>query len=399
MAVANNSIAPRTGSTVLDPTNMKPTQLFTSAAIRKILTSTLQSEQKASVVVATLISILNISPRFQNCNSMELLGNVLRFEIGMGLSWAMGDYAVIDHGGRPTFQMQYQGTTKMAFASGAYEDGDILDVREGEYKGLESKTRKPIIEWIENDEEREKLPIVGYYAWVKLIDRPPHYGRFKSKYMSHDAILRYADTYSKPFQNCGGYKAYKAAMDGKGNFIKNGNTPWFAPPDSTGHMKMCKKTVLIQLLKDPMLPKSNGIFDSYMEADELTERTGEAPTFDDEYTRMAKEAALSAAREAPTAQIEAPATTIPTQVENPVQTVVVDERPIQDTAPIQQAAPEPAPARRGRPKRNADGGPRETVSSAAPQNDSGSQALMMEYPYPGQASVPEADPDDPLGGW
>ena len=122
---ANNAIAPRgNGSKVIDPTNMKPSAFFTSAAVQSLLTRTFKSDQKAAIVTSTLISILNISPRFQNCNALELLGNVLRYEIGMGLSWAMNDYAVIDYGGKPTFQMQYQGVAKMAFASEKYADGD-----------------------------------------------------------------------------------------------------------------------------------------------------------------------------------------------------------------------------------------------------------------------------------
>ena len=413
---ANNQIAPRGGTTVLDPTNMKPTQLFTSAAIRKILTSTLQSEQRASVVVATLISILNISPRFQNCNSMELLGNVLRYEIGMGLSWAMDDYAVIDYGGKPTFQMQYQGRAKMAFASGKYADGDWYEVREGEYKGLDSRTRRPIIQWIEDDEERNTKPIIGYYVWVQLINEPPYNGKIVSLYMSHDAILRHADTYSQPFQAKGGYKAYKKAMETGQGFVKGNGTGWFAAPDSTAHMKMCKKTVLIQLLKNPFLPKSNGIFDKYAEADDLQERTGEAPTYDDEYTRMAREVALSAAREAPAAQIEAPAATVPVQTENAAQTVVVDERPMTPPAPVQTAAPDTAPAKRGRPKKNAEQ-PTPPQASAPnyppisnvsiPEPDypgtaryaNATQPTMMDFPDMRGDPFPEdGDPDDPLNG-
>lgn len=380
---ANNSLAPTTGnSTVIDPTNMKPTAFFTSAAVRKLITSTLQNEQKASIIVSTLISILGISPRFQNCNSLELLGNVLRHEIGMGLSWAMGDYAVIDYGGKPTFQMQYQGVAKMAFASGEYADGDWYEVREGEYKGLDPRTRRPVIQWIENDEERLSKPIVGYYVWVQLIDKPPHNGKIVSLYMSHDAILHHADTYSKPFQNCGGYKAYKAAMDGKGNFVKNGNTPWMAPPDSTAHMKMCKKTVLLQLLKNPFLPKSNGIFDRYIEADELQERTGEAPTYSDEYERMAQQAAFAAAQEAITAPQTQNAPAIPAAPEPIAQPVVEAPRPVEAPAPVQ--TPAPAPAKRGRPSKAQNAAKSEPQTLPAEQPPVGNVSVV-EPDYPGTA--------------
>lgn len=368
-----NSLAPAGQSKVIDPSGMKPTQFFTSAAVRSLLVNTFGgNQQKAAVVTATLLSILGSSPDFQNCDPMELFANVLRYEVGMGLSYAYGDYAVISYNGKPQFQMQYQGVARMALASGAYVDGDVFDVREGEYNGLDRRTRQPIIEWIEDDEIRLEKKIVGYYAWCQLVDKPPYYGRFKSKYMSHEEILRHADRYSKPFQKYGGIKAYKAAMEGKREWIK-GNTPWFAPPDDIGHIKMCKKTVLLQLFKDPMLPKSNGIFDQAMEADEMEERTGEAVRFGDEYDRMAKEAALAAQRETPAIE----------QAEN-------------NTEPT----PEPAPVKKASRKRETAGN-KETEPQAQmadvgsgpsePQNDGDVFA-----DYPDMSGDPFGDEENPF---
>lgn len=369
---------------ILDPTGMKPTQLFTSAAVQRLLTNTFKSDQKAAVVTSTLLSILNISPRFQNCNGMELLGNVLRYEIAMGLSWAMGDYAVIDYGGKPTFQLQYQGVAKMAFASGKYADGDWYEVRKGEYKGLDPRTRRPVIQWIEDDAERISKPIIGYYVWVQLIDAPPYNGKIVGLYMSHDAILRHADTYSKPFQRLGGYKGYMAAMDGKRDYIKAGDTPWFAPPDSGSHMKMCKKTVLLQLLKNPFLPKSNGIFDTYVEADEIQEQTGVATTFDDEYSRMAREAALAAQMEAP--RIEATPESIPAHPEQkPAETASRASEGYAQPAPVQPAE-SPAPQKRTRTAKKAE--PPAPVQPAPP-------APATEQPdFPDMSGEPRFGPDD-----
>lgn len=370
MAIQPNNSLTQTGqSKVIDPSGMKPTAFFTSAAVRSLLVNTFGgNQQKAAVVTATLLSILGSSPDFQSCNPMGLFANVLRYEVGMGLSYAYGDYAVISYNGKPQFQMQYQGVTRMAFATGAYVDGDVFDVRDGEYKGLDRRTRQPIIEWIEDDEIRLEKKIVGYYAWCQLVDKPPYYGRFKSKYMSHEEILRHADRYSKPFQKYGGIKAYKAAMEGKREWIK-GNTPWFAPPDDIGHVKMCKKTVLLQLFKDPMLPKSNGIFDQAMEADEMEERTGEAVRFGDEYDRLAKEAALAAQRETPAI-----------------------EQAQKDT----EHTPEPAPVKKASRKREtASKGAESSVARA----DVGILRDSEEFgPYDAQNdATKEADSSAPLG--
>lgn len=383
MAIQPNNSLTQTGqSKVIDPSGMKPTAFFTSAAVRSLLVNTFGgNQQKAAVVTATLLSILGSSPDFQNCNPMELFANVLRYEVGMGLSYAYGDYAVINYGGKPQFQMQYQGVTRMAFATGAYVDGDVFDVREGEYKGLDRRTRQPIIEWIEDDEIRLEKKIVGYYAWCQLVDKPPYYGRFKSKYMSHEEILRHADRYSKPFQKYGGIKAYKAAMEGKREWIK-GNTPWFAPPDDTGHVKMCKKTVILQLFKDPMLPKSNGIFDQAMEADEMEERTGEAVRFGDEYDRMAKEAALAAQRETPAIE-QAQKDTEPTPEPAPVKKASRKRETAEKGADREEWRPVTAPT-------TGNGGRPMTAPTTEPQNDGDIFA-----DFPDMSGDPFAD-DDPF---
>ena len=395
---ANNSIAPRnTGGRVIDPSGMKPTQFFTSLAVRRLLEDTFSgNKQKAAIVTSTMLSIVGSNRDLQNCDPMEIFANVLRFEVLMGLSWPR-DYAVISYGGRPQFQMQYQGVCTMALATNAYADADCFEVREGEFKGYDPRKRQPIFEWIADEDERQKRRIAGYYAWAELKD-----GRFKSKYMTRSEILRHADRYSKAFQRDGGLEAYRK-MEASGNW-PSGKSPWFGPADDIGHIKMCKKTVILQLFKDPMLPRSNGVMLNAIEADEIQEQTGETTTYADEFDRLAREAAMSAAREAPTAQIEAPATTVPVQTENPAQAVVEAERANPAPAPVQTPAPEQAPAKRGRPKKNAEesgnAGERIATAPMGPRNDNDRNRVpMMDFPDMRGDPFPEdGDPDDPLNG-
>ena len=379
MAQIRNQIVPATqngvgnsggGNRVIDPTGMKPTQFFTSLAVRRLLEDTFDgNKQRAAIVVATMLSIVGSNRDFQNCNPMELFANVLRYEVMMGLSYSMGDYAVISYGGKPQFQLQYQGVVTMAFATNAYSDGDCFEVRQGEFKGYDARKRQPVFAWITDEDERQKRPIVGYYAWAELKD-----GRFKAKYMTRNEILRHADRYSKAFQGGGGLDAYRK-MEASGNWPR-GKSPWFGPADDLAHAKMCKKTVIIQLFKDPMLPKSNGVMTSAIDADEYQERTGESVTYADQFDALAREAALAAQREAP--QIEAAPESIPAQAaETPAETASrASEDYAEAPAPVQPAAP----AKRGRPAKN-----------AAPP------APPVPAPVPEQPPFDMTDEDDPFG--
>ena len=385
---ANNSIAPRNqgGGRVIDPAGMKPTQFFTSLAVRRLLEDTFSgNKQKAAIVTSTMLSIVGSSRELQNCDPMEIFANVLRYEVLMGLSWPR-DYAVISYGGRPQFQMQYQGVCTMALATNAYADADCFEVREGEFKGYDPRKRQPIFEWIADEEERQKRRVAGYYAWAELKD-----GRFKSKYMTRNEILRHADRYSKAFKNGGGLDAYRK-MEASGNW-PTGKSPWFGPADDLAHVKMCKKTVIMQLFKDPMLPRSNGVMINAIEADEIQDRTGETTTYADEFDRLAREAALSAAKETPVAQIEAPPTSITFQTENAAHGVVEAEKPIPEPVPAQTDAPAAEPKRRGRQARKTEE-PAAPHPAPAPVPE---QPTMMDFPD--MRGDPFPEDDDPLGGW
>ena len=66
------------------------------------------------------------------------------------------------------FQIGYKGYIQLAERSGQYLDLDAFPVVEGEYKGRDRFTRRPILEFLEDDGERENRPVVGYYAYFEL---------------------------------------------------------------------------------------------------------------------------------------------------------------------------------------------------------------------------------------
>ena len=106
----------------------------------------------------------------------------------------------------------------------------------GEYLGKDSATGKPRFKFIEDDNERDALPVAGYMAFFEYLN-----GFRKVLYWSKQKMMNHADTYSP---------AYSAAIHKK---ILAGEIPdrdmwkyssfWYKNFDD-----MAKKTMLRQLI-------------------------------------------------------------------------------------------------------------------------------------------------------
>ena len=322
---ARNQIVPRSDG--MTEQKKKPSEIFLSKGTLNLLQSSFGDMATARRVATTLLSVYQRTPKLQECKPETIIAAALEGEGSKNLSLSNGDYAIVPYGDKATFQIQVNGIKRLCLRSLAYADINAFDVREGEFKGRDPVTRRPIFEWIEDEDEREQLPIVGYYAFYKLNEK--YNGFTQAIYWSHDKILRHADRYSKAFS----LEKYKRLLSGKmsekeANWLRNGS-PWYGDPTDEGHIKMCKKTVLKQLLSDGLAPKE--IADIVSEDNE-TERTGEAVKYDNDL--FGKPDVTPAAEEAETAQ-------------------EATEAPQSDEAPQEVSVPSPG-KKRGRPAKAAD---------------------------------------------
>ena len=225
------------------------TATISGNAVQNMIMQSLKDPRRAASFTSTLISVVNGSRQLQNCNPASIISAALRGE-GMNLSLALGHYSIVPYGENANYQLSYKGLAQLATRSGQYKDFGVFDVRKGEYKGADPRTRQPIIEWADEN-EREKLPLEGFYGFYELQN-----GFFKSIYWSHEKILNHADRYSKAFSKA----KYEQLLSGKmakqdADKLRQGS-PWYDEPLSEAHLKMCKKTVLIQLLNDGTAPLS-----------------------------------------------------------------------------------------------------------------------------------------------
>lgn len=233
-------------------TTKKPTfsMVINSSTMQNMIGTALKDPRRAASFTSTLISAVSSNTKLAECRPESVISAALRGE-GMNLSLALGQYSIVPYGDSANYQISYKGISQLAIRSKQYADFGVFDVREGEYKGKDPRTRKPVIEWIEDEDVREKKPLVGFYGFYELKD-----GFFKSIYWTHEKILLHADRYSKAFKK----DVYEALCSGKitgseADRLRSGS-PWYGEPLSEAHLKMCKKTLLIQMLNDGTAPLS-----------------------------------------------------------------------------------------------------------------------------------------------
>lgn len=145
-----------------------------------------------------------------------------------------------------TFVMGYKGLVQLCLRTGAYSRiPDAVDVREGELVSYDRLTGDAVFNWIEDEDEREKKPVVGYVGYFRLKN-----GAEKTLYMSKKQI----DAHEK--------KNRKGQYMGKG---------WKDDYDA-----MAKKTVIRRLINHYGLMSID-----YQEGDEATVRAAQAVMMDE----------------------------------------------------------------------------------------------------------------------
>ena len=162
--------------------------------------------KNAQRFTASIISVVSTNATLQKCTQRSILSGALLGEsLGLSPSPQLGQYYLVpfdkkDRQGNvietnAQFVLGAKGYKQLAMRSGQYLDIDVLEIKEGEYKGRDKFTGKQRFEFIENDDERDALPTVGYMAYFELLN-----GFRKQVYWTKAKMLKHADTYSPAFR-------------------------------------------------------------------------------------------------------------------------------------------------------------------------------------------------------
>lgn len=210
---------------------------------KKLINETLGDSERAKRFIASISSAVATNPELQKCTANTILSGALLGEaLNLSPSPVLGQYYLVPFKNNKlgTIEAQFilgaKGYKQLAIRSGQYLDIDFIEVREGEYLGRDESTGKQKFKFINDDDERINKKVIGYLAYLELLN-----GFRKQIYWSVKQMEKHADTYSKAFN----LKDYEK--------LKNGQIPekdlWkyssFWYKDFQG---MAEKTLLKQLI-------------------------------------------------------------------------------------------------------------------------------------------------------
>lgn len=161
-------------------------------------------KDRAPQFTTTLMAALNSNKALNNCEPQSVLTAALTAaSMDLPINQNLGFAYLIPYKNKDgdvcQFQMGYKGFIQLAQRSGYYKTINATEVREGEIAKIDRLSGEIEFEWIEDEKEREKAKIIGYVAYLKLLN-----GFEKSLYWSVEKCKAHATRFSKSFKYGGG---------------------------------------------------------------------------------------------------------------------------------------------------------------------------------------------------
>jgi recombination protein RecT len=183
--------------------------------------------------VTSLSSLTGSNPKLNECTRETLLGCALKatgmnlpFDQNLGFAWVVPFRDNRANSTVAQFQIGTKGFIQLALRSKQVTKLNAFDVREGEYKGRD-RFGDIRIEFIEDDDERESKPIIGYAAAIQLTN-----GFEKTIYWNMAKLKNHAMTYSQSYRFAESERGRKDSI-------------WHTNFDA-----MAKKTIIKSLIKN-----------------------------------------------------------------------------------------------------------------------------------------------------
>jgi recombination protein RecT len=218
------------------------TAYLNQSAVKGQIESILGSKRGTAFITSIVAAVQN-NPTLSECSNSSILSAALLGEsLNLSPSNALMQYFLIPFNNKKTgikeaqFQLGAAGYRALAMRSNQYADIDFIEVHEGEYKGRDKFTGKQKFEFIEDEVEREKLPVVGYLAYFELVN-----GFRKSVYWTKQKVIEHANRYSQSFNA----DIYYKIQEGK---IPQSEMWKYSSPWYTSFSAMAEKTLIKHLL-------------------------------------------------------------------------------------------------------------------------------------------------------
>ena len=165
--------------------------------------------------ISAVVSAVNNNPALQECTNQSILSAALLGEsLNLSPSPQLGQYYMVpfndkNKGKVAQFQLGYKGYIQLAIRSGQYKKLNVLAIKEGELIRFDPLEEEIEVKLIDDEEERENAPTIGYYAMFEYTN-----GFKKAMYWSKKKMEAHALKYSKGYQAKKGYTFWEKDFDG-----------------------------------------------------------------------------------------------------------------------------------------------------------------------------------------
>lgn len=193
MAVANR-LAPRTQKTGL-------TAYLTQDAVKDQINKVVGGKN-GTRFISSIVSAVQATPALQECTNSSIPSAALLGEsLNLSPSPQLGQYYMVPYDNRSKgakeaqFQLGYKGYIQLATRSSQYKKLNVLSIKEGELIRFDPLNEEIEVNLIQDDEQREAAPTIGYYAMFEYTN-----GFRKAMYWSRAKMEAHAKKYSPGYK-------------------------------------------------------------------------------------------------------------------------------------------------------------------------------------------------------
>jgi recombination protein RecT len=166
---------------------------------------------KTPQFIASVASLVNSNPAIAECEQKSIMSAcVIAAALDLPINQNLGFAYILPYKNNKTgisqaqFQMGFKGYIQLAMRSGQFQKINVTDVRQGEIKTNNRLTGEIEFEWIE--ENRDKLVIIGYVAYMQLNN-----GFSKQLYMNVAELNKHGMKFSQTMKR--GFGLWKDDFD------------------------------------------------------------------------------------------------------------------------------------------------------------------------------------------
>lgn len=161
--------------------------------------------------ISSIVSAYQATPALRECTNGSIVSAALLGEaLNLSPSPQLGQYYMVPFKNKKkgtveaTFVLGYKGLIQLAVRSGYYRKLNALAIKEGELIRYDPLEEEIEVSLIDDEDEREKAPTIGYYAMFEYEN-----GFRKTMYWSRSKMMAHADKNSGAFSR-EGYELLKA---------------------------------------------------------------------------------------------------------------------------------------------------------------------------------------------